>query len=461
MYSGDLVVDLTVDGSSIAAQLQDSLSAAVIGDKKVVFGSVSVVGTNVSAATLSAVLANLEYVVGGLTLGPGLTFAERDGAVALAGLAEVGGGLTVHPSETMASLELRALTDVGGGLSVDGGESLASFLVPKLVTVGGLLRVEASNEMTSLMLPRLTEVGGAFTLFGGATLVTFNAPSLTAVNTVTVYSLNSTLTATFGSLKSANMSADDIRSVCFECTVGELGTGVITADRTWPPTGLPFFADSILFDDTAELEHASFTMAEWMSLLGIRPCQKCLDMKCFFSKQPDYGRDKGSSHCELCKHEKEECKNQCPGASTPEECMETIDASRVPGENPLLYRASDHGFDVSQMWPRVRNQGPTIMLVSANGYLFGGVSDHTWMASDGRYIASTKSFLFTLRAPHNERPTRYPVIPNNGNAMYDASSYCKSARSVVHSFVHMGHKYKLFNPNHPPVAADAATGTGL
>ena len=519
VHDGDLTIDLTKEApsppspssplppsSSRASALRGALATAAIRDKKVVFGKVTVVGTGVSAAALGAVLAKLEYVVGGLTLGPGLTFAADDGDVQLPSLAEVDGALTVHPSGNLTALRLPGLHTIGGGLTVDisetmtalqlpslekvggewtvnpkgtltsatlgtkaafgavtvlgtdvsvamlnsllanlervetdlvfgpgltfadggelqlpslvevggaltvhlsrnltglalsrlrtvgsgltvaiaetlpsreddGSDGFASLELPELTEVRGSLMVNGGNKLASLMLPSLVEIGGAFKLYGGAKMTTCTAASLTAVNTtIYVYSHAANLTVTFAQFNSSTLPADAVMTECIGCTKGESGDGIFAFDRAWPRTGFgDLFGHSRLFNSVADREKASAAMTEWLGY-------SIKDME-----------------------------------------------GRVA---PLLYRASDHGWNSrANMWPRVQNQGPFIMLVSARGYLFGGVNDQS-VSGSSSYIYSDKTFLYTLRSPYTSTPTRYPVSTLK-YAMYYNPDYCESLRTQM------------------------------
>lgn len=141
VHVGDLVLDLTAGSDSLAALLSDSYLSAeeitVVGDKKVVIGWVRIIGTNVSVATLSTLLAKLELVEKDLVFDASLTFAEGEGAVQLASLLKVGGSLDVYVFAGMPSLALPSLLKVGGSLNVIGGAGMSSLALPSVLEVSG------------------------------------------------------------------------------------------------------------------------------------------------------------------------------------------------------------------------------------------------------------------------------------------------------------------------------------
>ncbi|PFX14674.1 hypothetical protein AWC38_SpisGene21153 [Stylophora pistillata] len=62
----------------------------------------------------------------------------------------------------------------------------------------------------------------------------------------------------------------------------------------------------------------------------------------------------------------------------------------------LCYRASSYGWRVSEFHNYCDNQGPTVTIIRAHGYIFGGYYDHSWTGTGG-YTYSTKAFIFSLK----------------------------------------------------------------
>eukprot|EP00729_Bicosta_minor_P002629 gene2629-29247_t len=248
VHVGNLVLDLTAGSASLAALLADTSSSTdtvvVIRNTKVVFGGVTVVGTNVSATTLNMLLAKLEYVVEDLLFESTLTFAEGDGAVELPSLGKVDGALTgVMSTAEMTSLAFQSLMEVGSLLILSASVETTSLVLPSLLKVGGSLTLQSSDEMTSLALPSLVEVGSVLSIHGGAKMKTVVAASLTSVGTgIYIDSAATTLTATFAQFISASLPEGAIRSMCYDCSEYAVNAdtgvvGIITADRSWNTVG--------------------------------------------------------------------------------------------------------------------------------------------------------------------------------------------------------------------------------
>lgn len=68
---------------------------------------------------------------------------------------------------------------------------------------------------------------------------------------------------------------------------------------------------------------------------------------------------------------------------------------------------SRHGMSVSNFHSLCDNKGPTLCIIQARGYLFGGYNPDHWELSKNKiekYLPD--SFLFTLTNPHGIPPTR-------------------------------------------------------
>ena len=46
----------------------------------------------------------------------------------------------------------------------------------------------------------------------------------------------------------------------------------------------------------------------------------------------------------------------------------------------LCYRASSHGWGGSTFHSRCDNRGPTVTIIRAHGYIFGGYTDNSWIS---------------------------------------------------------------------------------
>ncbi|UJR17559.1 hypothetical protein I4U23_004455 [Adineta vaga] len=83
----------------------------------------------------------------------------------------------------------------------------------------------------------------------------------------------------------------------------------------------------------------------------------------------------------------------------------------------LIYKAKKDGFRADDFHRCSDDKGPTMTIIqSKNGnYLFGGYTTIPW-TSDNKYKKDSTAFLFTLRNPHNIRPTKFFVNRLGTNA---------------------------------------------
>jgi hypothetical protein len=81
----------------------------------------------------------------------------------------------------------------------------------------------------------------------------------------------------------------------------------------------------------------------------------------------------------------------------------------------LIYRGTRDGFGNNSFLEKCANQGPTMTLILANRYLFGGYTTANWeYAKKELWITDKSAFLFTLTNPYRIPPTKYPV-ESSGN----------------------------------------------
>eukprot|EP00117_Sycon_ciliatum_P011947 scpid50049/ scgid13206/ BTB/POZ domain-containing protein 19 len=81
-----------------------------------------------------------------------------------------------------------------------------------------------------------------------------------------------------------------------------------------------------------------------------------------------------------------------------------------------LYRGTRDGFSAKSFHRKCDNKGPTLVLVkSTDNSLFGGYAEQSWTSqpSKGRFVKSTRSFLFTLQQSSGKGPMRYNVTKTN------------------------------------------------
>jgi hypothetical protein len=76
----------------------------------------------------------------------------------------------------------------------------------------------------------------------------------------------------------------------------------------------------------------------------------------------------------------------------------------------LIYRGTRDGFRKGDFVRHCADQGPTMTLILANGYLFGGYTSKNWKNSiTDIWNIDPMAFLFTLTNPYQISPTKYPI----------------------------------------------------
>jgi hypothetical protein len=76
----------------------------------------------------------------------------------------------------------------------------------------------------------------------------------------------------------------------------------------------------------------------------------------------------------------------------------------------LLYRGTRDGFNVANCHPRVKGHSNLLIVVeSTGGWIFGGYAHCKWPENGWSGDPSQKSFLFTLKNPHNIPPRRFEM----------------------------------------------------
>jgi hypothetical protein len=93
----------------------------------------------------------------------------------------------------------------------------------------------------------------------------------------------------------------------------------------------------------------------------------------------------------------------------------------------LLYRGSDDGFGARDFHRRCDGRAPTLtMILDTGGFIFGGFTPLTWESWQGQYKRddSTKSFIFTLKNPHNTPAKTFSMKQGQmGYSMYAYPEY--------------------------------------
>jgi hypothetical protein len=75
-----------------------------------------------------------------------------------------------------------------------------------------------------------------------------------------------------------------------------------------------------------------------------------------------------------------------------------------------IFRASDHGWTSAAFHNLCDNEGPTIIIAKANGYIFGGVTYRSWGSANACCKADSLSFMFTIDRNNISKK----VSPKNG-----------------------------------------------
>jgi hypothetical protein len=91
----------------------------------------------------------------------------------------------------------------------------------------------------------------------------------------------------------------------------------------------------------------------------------------------------------------------------------------------LLYRGTRDGFTVANCHPLVKGHSNLVILVeSTGGWIFGGYAHCKWPENGWSGDPSQKSFLFTLKNPHNVPPRRFVMkSTKQANVLYCETSY--------------------------------------
>jgi hypothetical protein len=90
----------------------------------------------------------------------------------------------------------------------------------------------------------------------------------------------------------------------------------------------------------------------------------------------------------------------------------------------LIYRGSRDGFHASDFHSKCDKESNTVTLIeTTKGFIFGGFTPIAWDSSnDYKSDSSGKSFLFTLKNPHNISPRKFKLL-NASTAIWSGSGY--------------------------------------
>jgi hypothetical protein len=97
----------------------------------------------------------------------------------------------------------------------------------------------------------------------------------------------------------------------------------------------------------------------------------------------------------------------------------------------LLFRASTDGFSAAAFHRACDGRSPTLAIVcDEGGNVFGGFTPIAWesVGNDGgplrRVDANLKSFVFTVKNPHQTGPMRFPLRPGRQGRAVFCSRWC-------------------------------------
>ncbi|CAF1086741.1 unnamed protein product [Didymodactylos carnosus] len=90
----------------------------------------------------------------------------------------------------------------------------------------------------------------------------------------------------------------------------------------------------------------------------------------------------------------------------------------------LIYKAEKNGFAAKDFHRQCDGEGPTMTIIQSQegNYLFGAFTMVPWTSQNG-YKRDPNAFLFTLTNPHNLKPTKFPIIPEQSQyAVYHTNT---------------------------------------
>jgi len=119
----------------------------------------------------------------------------------------------------------------------------------------------------------------------------------------------------------------------------------------------------------------------------------------------------------------------------------------------LCYRASTHGWDISNFHSRCDGKRNTVTIIKVGVYVFGGYTDIPWESSDD-YGSTSNAFIFSLRNKEGLGPLKslvtwpsYAIYRGSGigptfGGGYDIKT-ANNANSNRESYARVGHSYSV------------------
>eukprot|EP01091_Cochliopodium_minus_P016983 TRINITY_DN6534_c0_g1_i1.p1 TRINITY_DN6534_c0_g1~~TRINITY_DN6534_c0_g1_i1.p1 ORF type:complete len:203 (-),score=50.59 TRINITY_DN6534_c0_g1_i1:85-693(-) len=115
----------------------------------------------------------------------------------------------------------------------------------------------------------------------------------------------------------------------------------------------------------------------------------------------------------------------------------------------LIYRGSKNGFSASSFHGNCNKKSHTIVIIKANGYIFGGYT-YMWTSAGG-YKCLPSTYIFSLTNPSN-KPIQFKLVKPQ-YAIDDSSNYgptfgggndiyiSDNCNANLNSFSNLGHSY--------------------
>ncbi|KAL9962272.1 hypothetical protein ACROYT_G031358 [Oculina patagonica] len=133
------------------------------------------------------------------------------------------------------------------------------------------------------------------------------------------------------------------------------------------------------------------------------------------------------------------------------------------------WHAITDGWNAATFHEKCDEKGPTITIIKAGDYIFGGYTNEPWRSKPCAYATANKAFIFTLYNKNGYKPLKQPLLPGNEDAaMYNCNDYgptfgngndiyiADQAASKKESYTSCGHTYQA--PSGYSVAEQVAAG---
>ena len=107
----------------------------------------------------------------------------------------------------------------------------------------------------------------------------------------------------------------------------------------------------------------------------------------------------------------------------------------------LCYRASSHGWGGSTFHSRCDNRGPTVTIIRAHGYIFGGYTDYSWISKflNCIHIWLKKNWRWI---PH--KYTDYVVLYLKWKRVKNSQSFVKTSAQYHNVIKYLYYRYLVY-----------------